>query len=56
MEDLEEVGLVEQAELDRAVVNKGLDLGSTQRRDPVELGGGDVFAKAGGGQHAPVAH
>ena len=56
MGDLEQVLFIEQAELDGALFDQGLDLESTQCSDEVELGRDDVVFEAGLGEHSPVAH
>ena len=56
MGDLEQVLFIEQAELDGALFDQGLDLESTQCGDEVELGRDDVVFEAGLGEHSPVAH
>ena len=53
--DLDEVGLIEKRQLDGARLDQRGDGRGAQRRDPVQLRGGDVFDQAGLGEHAAVA-
>ena len=54
--DLEEVRLIEQAELDGAAFHQGLDRGRAQRGDEVQLRGFDVVLQTGLGEHPAVPH
>jgi hypothetical protein len=52
--DLEQVVLVEQGQLDRALLDQGLDLRGAQRADPVQAGRAQLAVDAGAGEHAAV--
>ncbi len=52
--DFEQVLLIEQRQLQRALLDQGLDLGGAQRADPVQLRGAHLVADAGVGEHAPI--
>ena len=52
--DLEEVLLVKQRQLQRALLDEGLDLRGAQRADPIQLGWAHLVADARVGEHAPI--
>ena len=53
--DSEEIVFVEQRQLDRPLLDQGLDLRGAQRSDPVQPARAQLIVDAGGGEHASVA-
>ena len=54
MTDLDQVLLVEQRQLQRAVLEQGLDLRGPQGAEPIQLGRCQLVADARIGEHAPI--
>ena len=52
--DLDEVLLVEQRQLQRAIFDQGLDLRGPQGAEPIQLGRTQLVADARIGEHAPI--